>query len=150
MKRSFSETSLVFFYCIVFTLCVVLSQGASAKPGPGQPNPPCGKGGKGDCPKGKPGSGCGSAGANPINPAKANAYREIPDITTFGAAPIEWGRIINSRLYQHNGNAYWEFGYYGTSNSGAQWQSSWQSSWNFEIFNVSGSVIRQRYPAALP
>jgi hypothetical protein len=147
MKRFSFRADVILLHCLVFTFLGMLSASVYAKPSAGQQQPPCP--GKGKCSGGEgdndPGS-CDKAGANPISPGKTNAYREITDITTFGAAPIEWSRHINSRLYQHVGNTYWEFGYYSMSDSGTQSQSSWQSNWTYEMRNQSSTVLTLRYP----
>ena len=41
-------------------------------------------------------------GANPIHAGAANLHREVPDLQTYGNAPIEFHRIYNSRTLNFN------------------------------------------------
>jgi RHS repeat-associated protein len=83
---------------------------------------------------------CDDAGSNPINPEKANHHRNVPDISTFGPAPITFARNVNSRTTDFN-DPYWELGY----------KQIWQHNWNYEVRQLSTKTygffdIKVRYP----
>ncbi len=82
----------------------------------------------------------GDVGTNPINATKANHHREVPDIQTFGAAPIVFSRNVNSRTSDFN-DPYWELGY----------KQIWQHNWNYEVRQLTTKTfgffdIKVRYP----
>lgn len=81
-----------------------------------------------------------NAGANPVNLYRASLSRKVTDLRTYGAAPVEFTRIYQSRTLTFNG-AYWDFG----MNEG------WQHNWNFEMRQLSSKThgffdIKLRYP----
>lgn len=61
-------------------------------------------------------------GSNPVNAHRACLLREVTDIQTYGAAPIEFKRIYNSRTRDYT-RARWELGT----------QYTWQHNWQFEV-----------------
>lgn len=65
---------------------------------------------------------CENVGSNPINPQKANLIRKVTDLQTFGAAPIEFTRIYNSRTRNYT-KPRWELGT----------QYTWQHNWQYEL-----------------
>ena len=79
-------------------------------------------------------------GANPIKPYTANERREITDLEIYGAAPIQFTRIYNSRTTDFTTN-YLEFG----------WKQTWQHNWNYEMRDLTSKThgfkdIKIRYP----
>lgn len=81
-----------------------------------------------------------TVGANPIKPYNANERREVTDLETYGAAPIQFTRIYNSRTTDFTTN-YMEF----------QWKQTWQHNWNYEMRDLSSTTygfhnIKIRYP----
>jgi RHS repeat-associated protein len=77
---------------------------------------------------------------DPIAPHKGNLHRDVSDITTFGPAPIAFGRNLNSRTTDFN-DPYWELGY----------KQTWQTNWNYEVRQLSTKTygffdIKVRYP----
>jgi RHS repeat-associated protein len=85
---------------------------------------------------------CGeeTGGTNPVSLYRASLSRRVTDLRTFGAAPIEFTRIYQSRTLTFN-TAYWDFG----MNEG------WQHNWNFEMRQLSSKTfnffdIKIRYP----
>jgi hypothetical protein len=82
----------------------------------------CGNSGDNNC-------GCdGEVGSNPINPQRGSLNRDVTDITTFGAAPIEFTRHYNSRTRDYT-RTRWELGT----------QYTWQHNWQFEV-RESGTI----------
>src|SRR6478672_1778112 len=93
-----------------------------------------------DC---QPAPGCSPVGANPIHAGMANLHREVTDLTTFGAAPIAFTRIFNSRTTNFN-DPYWDFGA----------RQTWQHNWNYEVRQLTTKTFNQfdikvRYPDGL-
>lgn len=81
-----------------------------------------------------------AVGANPIKPYTANEQREVTDLETYGAAPIQFTRIFNSRTTDFTTN-YMEFG----------WKQTWQHNWNYEMRDLTSQTygfkdIKIRYP----
>ncbi len=77
----------------------------------------------------------------PINPQMADVFRSIPDLATYGAAPISFTRMYNSRTTNFN-PPYWEFG----------WKQTWQHNWNYETRDLTSTTfgqkdIKVRYPS---
>jgi RHS repeat-associated protein len=77
---------------------------------------------------------------DPINPYQGNLKRSVTDIETFGAAPIRFSRLYNSRNVSFNA-PYWDFGS----------ASTWQHNWNYEMRQLSTKTydfwdIKVRYP----
>ncbi len=80
-------------------------------------------------------------GTNPINPHRGSLLREVTDLETFGAAPIQFTRHYNSRTRDYT-KPRWEFG--------TQW--TWQHNWQYEVRESSTSDfgfprLIVRYPA---
>lgn len=61
-------------------------------------------------------------GTNPINPMRGSLNREVTDIQTFGAAPVEFIRHYNSRTRDYT-RPRWELGT----------QYTWQHNWQYEM-----------------
>ena len=81
-----------------------------------------------------------NVGTNPVNPYRACLIREVTDIQTYGAAPIEFTRIYNSRTRDYT-RARWELGT----------QYTWQHNWQYEMresgqSNFGFPQIILRYP----
>jgi RHS repeat-associated protein len=79
-------------------------------------------------------------GTNPINAQRACLIRRVTDIQTYGAAPIEFTRIYNSRTRDYT-RARWELGT----------QYTWQHNWQYEMresgtSNFGFPQIIVRYP----
>jgi RHS repeat-associated protein len=79
-------------------------------------------------------------GLNPINALRAGLIREVTDLQTYGAAPIEFTRIYNSRTRDYT-RARWELGT----------QYTWQHNWQYEMresgqSNFGFPQIIVRYP----
>jgi len=77
---------------------------------------------------------------NPINPYTGNLFRHFQDIATYGAAPVTFERVYNSRE-QDFGGVFRDFG----TNGG------WQHNWNYELLHLSSQThgfddVRLRYP----
>lgn len=64
----------------------------------------------------------GGVGANPINPYRGNLWRNVTDLRTFGAAPIEFTRTYNSRNLNFT-SAFLDFGT----------DDGWQHNWNYQL-----------------
>lgn len=78
--------------------------------------------------------------SNPIDPASASLQRQVTDPETYGAAPIRFTRIYNSRTTDFT-DRYWDFGN----------RQTWQHNWNFEVRQLSTKTFEQfdikvRYP----
>jgi len=69
-----------------------------------------------------------SVGANPINALRACLIRSVTDVQTYGAAPIEFTRIYNSRTRNYT-RARWELGT----------QYTWQHNWQYEMRESSNA-----------
>lgn len=94
--------------------------------------PPCSSGGSEEAAQ--------CVAPNPINPNQANLHRQVTDLETYGAAPIHFTRIYNSRTTNFN-DPYWDFGA----------RQTWQHNWNFEMRQLSSKTFAQfdiklRYP----
>lgn len=90
-----------------------------------------------DC---QPTPSCSPIAPNPIHPAMANLHRQVTDLETYGAAPIRFTRIFNSRTTNFN-DPYWDFGA----------RQTWQHNWNFEVRQLTTKSfdqfdIKVRYP----
>ena len=113
------------------------------KPGDNYPDPPCEPP---CCDQENPGGGGGGGaggpmvGLNPINAMRACLIRKVTDLQTYGAAPIEFTRIYNSRTRDYT-RARWELGT----------QYTWQHNWQYELresnqSNFGFPQIIVRYP----
>jgi YD repeat-containing protein len=70
----------------------------------------------------------------------ANLHRQVTDLETYGAAPIRFTRIFNSRTTNFN-DPYWDFGV----------RQTWQHNWNYEVRQLTTKSFNQfdikvRYP----
>ena len=113
-------------------------------PGDNYPDPPCEPP---CCDQENPAGGGGGGGAggpmvglNPINAMRACLIRKVTDLQTYGAAPIEFTRIYNSRTRDYT-RARWELGT----------QYTWQHNWQYELresnqSNFGFPQIIVRYP----
>lgn len=77
---------------------------------------------------------------DPVNPYRANLFRSIKDIETFGTASIPFVRFFNSRTTSFN-SPYWDFGN----------KQTWQHNWNYEMRQLTSKThnffdIKIRYP----
>jgi YD repeat-containing protein len=82
---------------------------------------------------------CDDVGSS-VKPSRGEKQRHVTDIETFGAAPISFTRIYNSRTTDFTTN-YVDFG----------WRQTWQHNWNYEVRDLQSqtfgkSDVKVRYP----
>ncbi len=72
-------------------------------------------------------------GTDSVKPYRANKKRHVTDLMVYGASPIPFTRIYNSRTVDFTTN-YMEFG----------WKQTWQHNWNYEMRDQSSTTLGQR------